>query len=89
VGLDFWAYRTCGVVPDMVTLAKSMGNGVPVGGVVARAAVAASFDNQGMEYFSTCGAPCFINLTRSEVSILCAKEEVRSFWVPMRFSFPQ
>lgn len=55
VGTDFWAYRTAGVVPDMVTLAKSMGNGVPMGGVVVRPDIAAAFDNQGMEYFATCG----------------------------------
>eukprot|EP00884_Botryococcus_braunii_P010472 jgi/Botrbrau1/19426/Bobra.0338s0052.2 len=55
VGTDFWAYRTAHVMPDVVTLAKSMGNGVPMGGVVVRPDIAAVFDNQGMEYFATCG----------------------------------
>lgn len=55
VGLQYWAYHTAGVIPDIVTLAKSMGNGVPMGGVVVREDVATIFDSQGMEYFSTCG----------------------------------
>ena len=34
VGTHWWAFETQGVVPDIVTLGKPMGNGHPVSGVV-------------------------------------------------------
>lgn len=43
-----------GVVPDIVTLGKPMGNGFPLGAVVTRRAIAEAFAN-GMEYFNTFG----------------------------------
>lgn len=49
VGSGFWAFELQGVVPDIVTLGKPMGNGFPVAAVVTTAAIAASFAN-GMEY---------------------------------------
>jgi len=36
-GDHFWGYQAHGVVPDMLTFAKGLGNGLPIGGVVARA----------------------------------------------------
>lgn len=38
-----FAHQAFGLTPDVVTLAKSMANGLPVGALVAREAVAASF----------------------------------------------
>jgi len=43
------------VVPDIVTLGKPFGNGFPLAGVVTTRAIADSFTNNGMEYFSTFG----------------------------------
>jgi 4-aminobutyrate aminotransferase-like enzyme/Ser/Thr protein kinase RdoA (MazF antagonist) len=53
-GAHFWMFETQGVVPDIVTMGKPIGNGHPLGAVVTTAAIAASFAN-GMEYFSTYG----------------------------------
>jgi 4-aminobutyrate aminotransferase-like enzyme/Ser/Thr protein kinase RdoA (MazF antagonist) len=53
-GTHFWAFETQGVVPDIVTMGKSIGNGHPIGAVVTTLEIAASFDN-GMEYFNTFG----------------------------------
>jgi 4-aminobutyrate aminotransferase len=36
-GEHFWGYQAHGIVPDMLTFAKGLGNGLPIGGVVARA----------------------------------------------------
>lgn len=36
VGKDFWGHRWAGIKPDIITMAKGMGNGLPLGGVVAR-----------------------------------------------------
>ncbi len=54
VGSHFWAFELSGVVPDIVTLGKPMGNGHPLGAVVTTPEIAAAF-NQGMEYFNTFG----------------------------------
>jgi len=54
VGEHFWAFERQGVVPDIVTMGKPMGNGHPMGAVVTTPEIAASFVN-GMEYFNTFG----------------------------------
>jgi 4-aminobutyrate aminotransferase len=38
-GEHFWGYQAHGVVPDILTFAKGLGNGLAIGGVVARAEV--------------------------------------------------
>ena len=54
VGDHFWSFELSGVVPDIVTMGKPMGNGHPLGAVVTTPDIAAAFDN-GMEYFNTFG----------------------------------
>jgi 4-aminobutyrate aminotransferase-like enzyme/Ser/Thr protein kinase RdoA (MazF antagonist) len=54
VGTHFWGFQTQGVVPDIVTMGKPIGNGHPLAAVVTSPAIAASFAN-GMEYFNTFG----------------------------------
>ena len=39
-GTKFWGFENHGVIPDIVTMAKGMGNGAPVGGVVTRPDIA-------------------------------------------------
>ncbi len=54
VGTHFWGFETQGVVPDIVTMGKPIGNGHPIGAVVTTPEIAQSFDT-GMEFFSTTG----------------------------------
>jgi 4-aminobutyrate aminotransferase-like enzyme/Ser/Thr protein kinase RdoA (MazF antagonist) len=54
VGSHWWAFETQGVVPDIVTIGKPLGNGHPIGAVVTTKEIAASFDS-GMEFFNTFG----------------------------------
>jgi 4-aminobutyrate aminotransferase-like enzyme len=53
-GSHFWAFETQGVVPDIVTLGKPMGNGHPLAAVITTPEIADAFVN-GMEYFNTFG----------------------------------
>jgi len=53
-GAQMWGHQLHGVTPDIVTLGKPMGNGHPVGGVVARADLLTEFRNSSM-YFNTFG----------------------------------
>ncbi|MDX1836542.1 aminotransferase class III-fold pyridoxal phosphate-dependent enzyme [Legionella taurinensis] len=69
VGSHVWGFETQGVVPDIVTMGKPLGNGHPLGAVVTTRAIAASFNN-GMEYFSTFGGnpvSCAIGLSVLDV----------------------
>ena len=54
VGEHFWGFELQGVVPDIVTMGKPIGNGHPLAAVVTTPEIAAAFDN-GMEYFNTFG----------------------------------
>ena len=54
VGRAFWGFELGGVVPDIVTLGKPIGNGHPIGAVVTTPEIARSF-RTGMEYFNTFG----------------------------------
>ncbi|MFC2966981.1 aspartate aminotransferase family protein [Acidimangrovimonas pyrenivorans] len=54
IGSHFWGHERLGFAPDVVTLGKPMGNGHPVGAVVARPEVMAAF-RQAFGYFNTFG----------------------------------
>ncbi len=54
VGEHMWGFELQGVVPDIVTLGKPIGNGHPLAAVVTTPEIAASFVT-GMEYFNTFG----------------------------------
>lgn len=53
-GTHMWAHQKMGIVPDIVTLGKPMGNGHPVGGVVTNADTMKAF-RLGYRYFNTFG----------------------------------
>ena len=68
-GTRFWAFETQGVVPDIVTMGKPIGNGHPLGAVVTTRELGRAFDN-GMEYFNTYGGnpvSCAIGLAVLDV----------------------
>lgn len=53
-GSTFWGFQLHGVIPDIITIGKPLGNGHPLAAVVCTEAVAEGFAN-GMEYFNTFG----------------------------------
>jgi 4-aminobutyrate aminotransferase-like enzyme len=53
-GSHMWGHQRLGVVPDIVTLGKPMGNGHPLAGVVARPDLINAFTERNM-YFNTFG----------------------------------
>ena len=52
-----WAFELQGAVPDIVTIAKPMGNGFPLGGVLTTRRIAESLVNEGQFFSSTGGSP--------------------------------
>ncbi|MBO0679510.1 aminotransferase [Mycolicibacterium sp. S2-37] len=69
LGHWFWGFQQQGVVPDIVSMAKSTGNGYPLGAVITSRAVADAFRSQGYFFSSTGGSPlsCAIGLTVLDV----------------------
>jgi 4-aminobutyrate aminotransferase-like enzyme len=54
LGSHFWGHERIGLVPDVVTIGKPMGNGYPVAAVLARPDVMAAF-REAFGYFNTFG----------------------------------
>lgn len=52
-GDHYWGFEAFGVVPDMVTMAKSLGNGIPIGAVTTRMDIARSLTQKA--HFNTFG----------------------------------
>lgn len=87
VGERFWAFELSGVVPDIVTMGKPIGNGHPLGAVVTTPEIAAAFDS-GMEYFNTFGGnpvACAIGLevlrVIDEESLQANARSVGAYWM--------
>jgi 4-aminobutyrate aminotransferase-like enzyme len=54
LGTHFWGFQVQGVVPDIVTMGKPLGNGHPIAAVVTSREIADAFDD-GVKYFNTFG----------------------------------
>jgi 4-aminobutyrate aminotransferase-like enzyme len=69
LGRWFWSFEQQGVVPDIVTVAKAMGNGQPLGAVITTRAIAEAYRTQGYFFSSTGGSPvsCVVGLTVLDV----------------------
>ncbi len=57
LGHHFWGFDEQGVVPDIITIAKGMGNGHPLGAVITTRAVAEAFEKEGYFFSSAGGSP--------------------------------
>ncbi|MDN4615933.1 aminotransferase [Leifsonia sp. F6_8S_P_1B] len=57
MGHYFWGSEQQGVVPDVITVAKAMGNGQPLGAVITRREIAESFAAEGSFFSSAGGSP--------------------------------
>lgn len=71
-GEHFWGFEGHGVEPDIVTLAKGIGNGFPLGAVVTSTDIAQSLNNA--LHFNTFGGnplACAVGITVLEVNICC------------------
>ena len=69
LGEWFWGFQQQDTVPDIVSVAKSVGNGYPLGAVITSRAVAEAFASQGYFFSSTGGSPlsCALGMTVLDV----------------------
>lgn len=63
-GAHWWAHEAHGVQPDMVTIAKAMGNGHPLGAVLTKRSIVDAFAKTGSFFSSAGGSPvsCTVGL---------------------------
>jgi 4-aminobutyrate aminotransferase-like enzyme/Ser/Thr protein kinase RdoA (MazF antagonist) len=57
LGEYFWGFEQQGVLPDIVTVAKAMGNGHPLGAVITTREIADRYRSQGYFFSSAGGSP--------------------------------
>ncbi len=57
MGHFFWGFEEQGVVPDIITMAKGMGNGQPLGAVITRREIAEALEAEGYFFSSSRGQP--------------------------------
>lgn len=75
-GSHFWGFELQGVVPDIVTIGKPLGNGHPLAAVVTTRKVADTFAN-GMEYFNTFGGNPVSSIIGREVLRIIKDENLQ------------
>lgn len=65
LGEYFWGHEQQGVTPDILTIAKAMGNGHPLGAVLTTRAIAEAFAAEGSMFSSAGGSPvsCVVGST--------------------------
>ena len=72
-GDAFWGFARHGIVPDMVTMGKPMGNGIPVSGLAAKHEVLEAFSEK-LPYFNTFGGnPVAMSAAQAVLKVI--KEE--------------
>jgi 4-aminobutyrate aminotransferase-like enzyme len=76
LGETMWGFSRHGVLPDIVTMGKPMGNGMPISGVVFRPEVADEF-GRNVRYFNTFGGSSIPVAAGAAVLDVFEQENVR------------
>ena len=74
-GTHFWGFETQGVIPDIVTMAKGIGNGCPLAAVVTTAKIAQSL--LGKVHFNTFGGNPVVTAMGKAVLEVIEKEKLQ------------
>ena len=75
-GTHFWGFETQGVIPDIVTLAKGIGNGAPLAAVVTTPKIAQSL--VGKVHFNTFGGNPVVSAIGKAVLEVIEKENLQA-----------
>jgi alanine-glyoxylate transaminase / (R)-3-amino-2-methylpropionate-pyruvate transaminase len=75
-GTHFWGFETQGVIPDIVTLAKGIGNGAPLAAVVTTAKIAQAL--VGKVHFNTFGGNPVVSAIGKAVLEVIEKENLQA-----------
>jgi alanine-glyoxylate transaminase/(R)-3-amino-2-methylpropionate-pyruvate transaminase len=76
LGTHYWGFETHGVIPDIVTMAKGIGNGCPLGAVVTTPKIAQSL--VGKVHFNTFGGNPVVSAIGKAVLEVIEKENLQA-----------
>ncbi|HEY0290313.1 MAG TPA: aminotransferase, partial [Pseudomonas sp.] len=76
LGLYFWGFEEQDVVPDIITMAKGMGNGHPLGAVITRREIAEALEAEGYFFSSSGGSPVSCRIGMAVLDVM----EEESLW---------
>ena len=74
-GTHFWGFETQGVIPDIVTMAKGIGNGCPLGAVVTTPKIAATIASR--THFNTFGGNPVVSAQGKAVLEVIEREKLQ------------
>jgi alanine-glyoxylate transaminase/(R)-3-amino-2-methylpropionate-pyruvate transaminase len=75
-GTHFWGFETQGVIPDIVTMAKGIGNGVPLAAVVTTPKIAATLTQK--VHFNTFGGNPVVSAVGKAVLEVIERENLQA-----------
>ncbi len=76
LGSSMWGFERHGLVPDIVTMGKPMGNGMPIAGLVMQGSLAEQF-GRDLRYFNTFGGnPVTIAAAQAVLDVIREEELV-------------
>jgi 4-aminobutyrate aminotransferase-like enzyme len=70
MGHFFWGFEEQGVVPDIICMAKGMGNGQPLGAVITRREIAEALEAEGYFFSSAGGSPVSCQIGMAVLDVL-------------------
>ncbi|MNO56928.1 2,2-dialkylglycine decarboxylase [compost metagenome] len=73
LGEYFWGFEEQGVVPDIITMAKGMGNGQPLGAVITRREIAEALEAEGYFFSSAGGSPVSCRIGMAVLDVMQAE----------------
>lgn len=78
LGSGMWGFARHGLMPDIVTMGKPMGNGMPIAGLVMQSSLAEQF-GRDLHYFNTFGGnPVTISAARAVLDIVRDEELIEN-----------
>jgi 4-aminobutyrate aminotransferase-like enzyme/Ser/Thr protein kinase RdoA (MazF antagonist) len=74
MGKFFWGFEDQGVVPDIITMAKGMGNGQPLGAVITRREIAEALEAEGYFFSSAGGSPVSCQIGMAVLDVMAEEK---------------
>ena len=74
MGHFFWGFEEQGVVPDIITMAKGMGNGQPLGAVITRRDIAEALEAEGYFFSSSGGSPVSCRIGMAVLDVMAEEK---------------
>ncbi|WP_460089515.1 aminotransferase [Pseudomonas sp. S2_E02] len=74
MGHFFWGFEEQGVVPDIICMAKGMGNGQPLGAVITRREIAEALEAEGYFFSSAGGSPVSCQIGMAVLDVMAEEK---------------